>query len=148
MEAGGGSARAKRHGETPDGLAALGYEGIARAVQVRDPPLRRRRQEGSTRGTRGKGHYIRYRRHFHQASGRFGPDEVRHVRRGERAGNLARRGGAQPQTEHRRAGPRLREHARGVATKPGDIVTSMSGQTIEILNTDAEGRLILADALS
>ena len=34
------------------------------------------------------------------------------------------------------------------ATKPGDIVTSMSGQTIEILNTDAEGRLILCDALS
>src|SRR5690606_28829821 len=31
----------------------------------------------------------------------------------------------------------------GKATKPGDIVTSMSGQTIEILNTDAEGRLIL-----
>jgi len=36
----------------------------------------------------------------------------------------------------------------GKATKPGDIVTSMSGQTIEILNTDAEGRLILCDALS
>ncbi len=36
----------------------------------------------------------------------------------------------------------------GAATKPGDIVSSMSGQTIEILNTDAEGRLILADALS
>jgi leucyl aminopeptidase len=36
----------------------------------------------------------------------------------------------------------------GSATKPGDIVTSMSGQTIEILNTDAEGRLILADALT
>ncbi|MDD2686441.1 MAG: leucyl aminopeptidase [Gallionella sp.] len=34
------------------------------------------------------------------------------------------------------------------ATKPGDIVTSMSGQTIEILNTDAEGRLILCDALT
>ena len=34
------------------------------------------------------------------------------------------------------------------ATKPGDVVTSMSGQTIEILNTDAEGRLILADALT
>ena len=34
------------------------------------------------------------------------------------------------------------------ATKPGDIVKSMSGQTIEILNTDAEGRLILADALT
>jgi leucyl aminopeptidase len=36
----------------------------------------------------------------------------------------------------------------GRANKPGDIVTSMSGQTIEILNTDAEGRLILCDALT
>ncbi len=36
----------------------------------------------------------------------------------------------------------------GQAVKPGDIVTSMSGQTIEILNTDAEGRLILCDALT
>lgn len=36
----------------------------------------------------------------------------------------------------------------GKATRPGDIVKSMSGQTIEILNTDAEGRLILCDALT
>jgi leucyl aminopeptidase len=36
----------------------------------------------------------------------------------------------------------------GSATKPGDIVTSMSGQTIEVLNTDAEGRLVLCDALT
>jgi leucyl aminopeptidase len=36
----------------------------------------------------------------------------------------------------------------GTATKPGDVVTSMSGQTIEILNTDAEGRLVLCDALT
>jgi leucyl aminopeptidase len=36
----------------------------------------------------------------------------------------------------------------GAATKPGDVVTSLSGQTVEILNTDAEGRLILADALT
>ena len=36
----------------------------------------------------------------------------------------------------------------GTANKPGDVVTSMSGQTIEILNTDAEGRLILCDALT
>lgn len=35
----------------------------------------------------------------------------------------------------------------GAAVKPGDVVTSMSGQTIEILNTDAEGRLVLCDAL-
>ncbi len=36
----------------------------------------------------------------------------------------------------------------GNAQRPGDIVTSMSGQTIEIINTDAEGRLVLADALA
>jgi leucyl aminopeptidase len=36
----------------------------------------------------------------------------------------------------------------GNASKPGDIVTSMSGQTVEILNTDAEGRLVLCDALT
>jgi leucyl aminopeptidase len=36
----------------------------------------------------------------------------------------------------------------GRATRPGDIVKSLSGQTVEILNTDAEGRLILCDALT
>ena len=36
----------------------------------------------------------------------------------------------------------------GGATKPGDVVTSMAGKTIEVLNTDAEGRLVLCDALT
>jgi leucyl aminopeptidase len=36
----------------------------------------------------------------------------------------------------------------GKATKPGDVVTTLSGQTVEVLNTDAEGRLILCDALT
>ena len=44
--------------------------------------------------------------------------------------------------------PSCENMPNGAATKPGDIVTSMSGQTIEILNTDAEGRLILCDALT
>ena len=44
--------------------------------------------------------------------------------------------------------PAVENMPDGVASKPGDIVTSMSGQTIEILNTDAEGRLILCDALT
>jgi leucyl aminopeptidase len=35
----------------------------------------------------------------------------------------------------------------GNAQRPGDVVTSMSGQTIEVINTDAEGRLVLCDAL-
>jgi len=44
--------------------------------------------------------------------------------------------------------PAVENLPSGKATKPGDIVKSMSGQTIEILNTDAEGRLILCDALT
>ena len=44
--------------------------------------------------------------------------------------------------------PTVENMPDGLASKPGDIVTSMSGQTIEILNTDAEGRLILCDALT
>jgi leucyl aminopeptidase len=36
----------------------------------------------------------------------------------------------------------------GNATRPGDVVTSMSGQTVEVINTDAEGRLVLADAMT
>ncbi|WP_183910466.1 leucyl aminopeptidase [Simiduia aestuariiviva] len=44
--------------------------------------------------------------------------------------------------------PATENMPNGKATKPGDVVTSMSGQTIEVLNTDAEGRLILCDALT
>ena len=44
--------------------------------------------------------------------------------------------------------PAVENMPDGMASRPGDIVTSMSGQTIEILNTDAEGRLILCDALT
>ncbi|HEY7185224.1 MAG TPA: leucyl aminopeptidase [Vicinamibacterales bacterium] len=44
--------------------------------------------------------------------------------------------------------PAVENMPGGNATRPGDVVVSMSGQTIEILNTDAEGRLILADALT
>jgi leucyl aminopeptidase len=44
--------------------------------------------------------------------------------------------------------PAVENLPSGRATKPGDVVRSMSGQTIEILNTDAEGRLILCDAIT
>ena len=36
----------------------------------------------------------------------------------------------------------------GNAQRPGDVVTTMSGQTVEVINTDAEGRLVLADAMT
>ncbi len=44
--------------------------------------------------------------------------------------------------------PAVENMPSGRASKPGDIFTSMSGQTVEVLNTDAEGRLILCDALT
>jgi leucyl aminopeptidase len=44
--------------------------------------------------------------------------------------------------------PAVENLPSGSAIRPGDILTSLSGQTIEVLNTDAEGRLILADALT
>ena len=44
--------------------------------------------------------------------------------------------------------PTCENMPNGKATKPGDVIRSMSGQTIEVLNTDAEGRLILCDALT
>ncbi len=44
--------------------------------------------------------------------------------------------------------PAVENMPSGTAIRPGDILTSLSGRTIEVLNTDAEGRLILADALT
>jgi leucyl aminopeptidase len=55
---------------------------------------------------------------------------------------------AQAQAQRGRRHPACENMPSGRATKPGDVVTSMSGQTIEVLNTDAEGRLILCDALT
>ena len=44
--------------------------------------------------------------------------------------------------------PAVENHINGKAQRPGDIVTSLAGKTIEVLNTDAEGRLILVDAIT
>jgi len=57
---------------------------------------------------------------------------------------------AQLRTQHRVIGliPAVENLPSGKAAKPGDVVRSLSGKTIEIINTDAEGRLIMADALA
>ena len=84
-----------------------------------------------------------------KARPRHGRDEIRHGRRRLGAGHL--------QAPSARWGWSLNvvgviasceNMPSGRATKPGDIVTSMAGLTIEILNTDAEGRLVLCDALA
>ena len=78
-----------------------------------------------------------------------GRDEVRYERRRERARNVSGRS-AHLELPINLVGvvPACENMPSGRATKPGDIVKSMSGQTIEVLNTDAEGRLILCDAIT
>ena len=100
-------------------------------------------------GTRGEapigagrqGRDLRHRRHLAQAAAGDGRDEVRHVRRRQRARHV--QGGRELDLPINLVGvvPACENMPGGRATKPGDIVKSMSGQTIEVLNTDAEGRL-------
>ena len=97
----------------------------------------------------GKGITFDTRRHQHQARGRHGRDEARHERRRER--RRAHGGGGRGEAEGR--GPRDRVAAPRTcptanAYRPGDIWGSLDGKTVEIVNTDAEGRLVLADALA
>jgi leucyl aminopeptidase len=63
-------------------------------------------------------------------------------------GTMATLGELQPPINVVAIIPACENMPSGEATRPGDIVTTMSGQTVEILNTDAEGRLILCDALT
>ena len=106
------------------------------------------RQRAADRAGR-KGRDVRHRRHFAEAWRQHGRDEVRHVRRGKR---VRRNQDGRPSDGCRStswvSSPAVENMPGGNATRPGDVVTSMSGQTIEILNTDAEGRLALADALT
>jgi leucyl aminopeptidase len=63
-------------------------------------------------------------------------------------GTMTALGELQPQCNVVAIVPSCENMPGGKATRPGDIVKSMSGQTVEILNTDAEGRLILCDAMT
>ena len=96
----------------------------------------------------GKGRVLRHRRHLAEAARGHGGHEV-----GTWGG-----AGTVAGLMHALAGRKAKVNAVGIlglvenmpdgkATRPGDVVASMSGQTVEIINTDAEGRLVLADAL-
>ena len=82
------------------------------------------------------------------------PSENMHVQKTDMAGGAAILGVMQavaqlkPQLRVIAIIPATENMPSGKAFKPGDVITSMSGKTIEILNTDAEGRLVLADALT
>ena len=107
-----------------------------------------RRGPGARRARR-QGRHVRQRRHFAEAAAGHGRDEVRHDRRRERVRlDQGRRPRWACKLNVVGIVPACENMPSGRATKPGDIVRSMSGQTIEVINTDAEGRLILCDALT
>ena len=123
-------------------------QGSPRGAAPGGHAVERRQGQGQAGRLCRQGRHLRHRRHFDQAGRRHGGHEGRHGRRRRRHRADARAGRAQGQGQCRRHHRPGREHAvDGNAQRPGDIVTSMSGQTIEVLNTDAEGRLVLADAL-
>ena len=96
----------------------------------------------------GKGVTFDTGRHLHQARAGHGSDEVGHGRR--------RRGRGRDERDRRRKAKAnivgicglVENMPSGNAQRPGDVVTTMSGQTVEVINTDAEGRLVLADAIT
>jgi len=88
-----------------------------------------------------QGRVLRYRWRLDQAGERHGGHEGRHGRRRLRGRADACACRAQGQSECRGAIGIVENAVDGKAQRPGDIVTTMSGQTIEIINTDAEGRL-------
>ena len=136
--------RGARHGLVP-----VGHQRQRRAAAIHRAGIRAGGEKAEAVGAGRQGHHVRHRRHLDQAGRRHGPDEVRHVRRGVGARRVPRRSpSCKAKLNVVGLIPTCENMPSGRATKPGDIVKSMSGQTIEVLNTDAEGRLILADALT
>ncbi len=112
-----------------------------------DHALERRQEERAAGGLHRQGRLFRYRRHFDQAGVGHGGHEGRHGGRGLRRRAHARARARKAKVNAVGAIGIVENMPDGKAQRPGDIVTTMSGQTIEIINTDAEGRLVLADVL-
>ena len=137
-------------------LEAEGMGGIARRQRRLGQGARADRASATpampgaeTLGSGRQGGDLRHRRHLAQALRLDAGDEDGHVGRG---------GGARGDGGDRRARardqrcspsiPSVENMPSGTATRPGDIITQLNGKTVEVNNTDAEGRLILADALT
>ena len=106
-------------------------------------------RQGQAGRLRRQGRGVRHRRHLDQAGRRHGGHEGRHGRRAPRSAGLMRTLALRKAKVNAIGIVGLVENMPdGKAQRPGDVVTSMSGQTIEVINTDAEGRLVLADLLT
>ena len=129
------------------GLLAVGG-GSARPAALGRPALRRRRAGRGAASVRGQGDHLRQRRHLHQARAGHGGNGVGTSAAASRC--WARCGGVSELRPARNIVGIIAsaENLTGPgAYRPGDIVTVYDGRQIEINNTDAEGRVVLADAL-
>ncbi len=118
-----------------------------RAGPADRPALLRRRLRPDPRPGR-QGRHLRHRRDLAEARCRHAGDEVRHVRGGRGAGGGGGDRRARPRRRLVAVVPSTENMPSGTAIKPGDVITQYNGKTVEVNNTDAEGRLILADALA
>ena len=109
-------------------------------------PARRRRHAALCAGRQG--HHLRHRRHLDQAGG--GMEEMKFDMMGAATvlGAFLAAVRMRLPLDLVCVVPAVENMPDGDSYRPGDVVTSMSGQTIEVVNTDAEGRLILCDALT
>ena len=138
-----------------EAIRAKGMGGLARRQPGRPgraapdrAALRRRRRRPDAR-LRRQGSDLRHRRHLAEAGRRDERDEVRHVgRRGGARGDFAAIAELGLPIDLIAVVPSTENMPSGTAVKPGDVITQYNGKTVEVNNTDAEGRLILADALA
>ena len=109
----------------------------------------RQRQEsqGQAGRVRRQRRDVRHRRHQHQTRRRHGGHEVGHGRRRHRGRPDGGVGRPRARLTRSAWSGLVENMPSGTAQRPGDVVKSYSGQTIEVINTDAEGRLVLADVL-
>ena len=139
----------------PDEITKLGMGAFAGVAQGSHNPPRMivmRYEPPSPKGDvvlgpRRQGDHVRHGRHLDQAGALHGGHEGRHVRRRRRHRGHGRHRRARSAAAHLAVVAATENAVGGGAYRPGDILTAMNGKTIEITNTDAEGRLVLADAL-
>ena len=140
-----GARGARRHG--------MGAFRPSRRARASEPALSSCATSTPRRGrtpaarARRQGRDLRQRRHLDQAGREHGGHEVRHVgrRRRPRGARGVARWGCRCASSASSARPRTCR--RAARSSPGDIVRAADGTTVEVVNTDAEGRLVLADCL-
>ena len=139
----------------PEELRKLGFGALLGVSQgsANEPRMVVMRWNGGPAGDQAgrlhrQGRHLRHRRHQHQA-GAGGMEDMKWDMAGAGTviGLMAALAGRRAKVNAVGLVGLVENMPSGTAQRPGDVVTSYSGQTIEIINTDAEGRLVLADVL-